>query len=246
MDDVAIFDTVLSADQIKELYEGRYLGELRPNQFGTTAGLWHLNGNSTDSSGNNNHGTDTAITYSQANGKFGQGAGFNGSTSKILLADNLFKYTGDFTASCWVNITALQDAGLIANYRYTGAYFGFGLNVKADGVVRFFTASGGGGVTELLSSNTLSTGIWYHVAVVRVNSTGSRIYVNGNLVGSDSNTTNPTYTTTHYPSLGVRRYDNAIYEAYLNGKLEEAQIASTALTANQIRTMYALGKGMYQ
>ena len=53
------------------------LGEYNGAGSGTTKLLLHLNGNSTDSSGNGNNGTDTAITYSQANGKFGQGAGFS-------------------------------------------------------------------------------------------------------------------------------------------------------------------------
>jgi len=39
-------------------------------------GYWRLNGNSNDASGNGNNGTDTNITYSQANGVLNGGAGF--------------------------------------------------------------------------------------------------------------------------------------------------------------------------
>ncbi len=45
---------------------------------------WRMEGNSNDSKGSNN-GTDSNITYSNANGRFGQGAAFNGTTSSILL-----------------------------------------------------------------------------------------------------------------------------------------------------------------
>ena len=46
------------------------LGEYIPNS--NTKLLLHLNGNSTDSSGNGNNGTDTNITYGLGYGKFGQ------------------------------------------------------------------------------------------------------------------------------------------------------------------------------
>ena len=49
-----------------------------------TRALYHLNGNATDSSGNARNGTGTAITYSLANGRLDQGAGFNNSTSQPL------------------------------------------------------------------------------------------------------------------------------------------------------------------
>jgi len=48
-------------------------------------GYWRLNGNSSDYSGGAFNGTDTNISYSQSNGILHQGAGFDGTTSKILL-----------------------------------------------------------------------------------------------------------------------------------------------------------------
>ena len=59
------------------------LGEYLGAGASTTKLLLHLNGKSTDSSGNGNNGTNSNITYSLANGKFGQGAGFNGSSNSI-------------------------------------------------------------------------------------------------------------------------------------------------------------------
>ena len=112
IDDLAVFNTVLTPDQIKELYEGRTVGEGWP-QAGLVLGM-HLNGNSTDYSGNNNHGTDTAITYSTANGKFGQGAGFNGSSSKIVVPNasiNGLKITGAQTWCAWVQLGADTASG---------------------------------------------------------------------------------------------------------------------------------------
>ncbi len=44
----------------------------------TMAGYYRMEGNSNDSSGNGNNGTDTSMTYNLASGKFGQGASGDG------------------------------------------------------------------------------------------------------------------------------------------------------------------------
>src|SRR5690348_3864445 len=62
---------------------------------------WKLDGNSTDSI-DSNTGTDTAISYSAGNGLIIQGAGFNGSTSKILIPSQTVT---NCTISFWVNFT---------------------------------------------------------------------------------------------------------------------------------------------
>lgn len=72
---------------------------------------WRFEGNSTDSKGSNN-GTDTDITYSVANGKYGQGAGFNGTSSKILTGNNPFSNANLATASVsfWFNHSATNPS----------------------------------------------------------------------------------------------------------------------------------------
>ena len=79
--------------------------------FGKTGliGYYRLNGNSTDESGSGKNGTDTAITYSDANGRFGNGAGFNGSSSKITFSA-IIAPTSTFTFLAWVKPTSLAAA----------------------------------------------------------------------------------------------------------------------------------------
>lgn len=62
-----------------------------------------LNGNANDVSGQNNTGTPTDITYPQ--GRFGQAARFNGTTSKVACGDTPFdwiEYNTPFTISAWI------------------------------------------------------------------------------------------------------------------------------------------------
>lgn len=237
IDDFSVFNVALSADQIKELYEGRYLGELRPNQFGTTAGLWHLNGNSTDSSGNNNHGTDTAITYSQANGKFGQGAGFDGSTSKIDMGtSNTFNFTGDFTILMWINPTSIANAAQLVRRGSSNGY-----QFQFDTTNARLALAPRGLTTVYSSNNAIAAGSWQLSGLTRSGTTVT-FYRNGSPWGT---ATVATINSDSGQNMIIGSDPASSAGTEYNGKMDELYIASTALTANQIRTMYALGKGLY-
>ncbi|NTW31353.1 MAG: hypothetical protein HGB12_01740, partial [Bacteroidetes bacterium] len=72
------------------------------NSGSLTTGLvsyWDMEGNSNDLWGSSN-GTNTSITFSSANGKISQGAGFNGSSSKIT--GTVTMPTSAYTVSAWL------------------------------------------------------------------------------------------------------------------------------------------------
>lgn len=255
IDDAAIFSSALSADQIKELYEGHIYGELRPNQFGTTVALYHFEGNANDSSGNSNYGTSTSITYSLANGKLGQGAGFNGTTSKIVVADaasiqDIFAAGGTFMA--WINPTTTGGGGFgrIAEKDETGN----------DGWLLYVTDSSGGFCKlEFQKRFSTTNGLWttstrpieltkWHHVVVTYSSAATTndpiFYVNGAPVAI-SETTTPVGSASSDASnplvIGNRNSDNA---RGMNGAMDEMYTTKTILTANQIRQIYAYQKGL--
>src|SRR5664280_2692195 len=66
---------------------------------------FRMEGDSTDYWGSNN-GTDTAITYNSGNGKVNQGAGFNGSTSKITMSGCPITGSGNFSIFVWVKTSS--------------------------------------------------------------------------------------------------------------------------------------------
>lgn len=76
------------------------IGEFWPSI--NLARLYHLNGNSIDYSGNGQNGADTNISYAAAYGKFGQGAAFNGSSSKINIRA-ITTLTGNFFIAFWIS-----------------------------------------------------------------------------------------------------------------------------------------------
>lgn len=238
IDDFAVFSSVLTADQIKELYEGRYIGEWMPQA--NLVGLWHLNGNSTDSSGNNNHGTDTAITYSLANGKIAQGAGFNGTTSFISIPDTAStSFTTAITAMTWIKLDVTTSGRtIIAKPRSAGGY-GFSFDVST-GKLSLVLNNGTTGY-QLDGNTTMSTGTWYH-AVCTWDGTTGRVYLNGS---QDNSSTTPfSSIADSAEAINIGR-QNAGLAQYFDGAIDEVAIFSRALTAAEIRHWYAWSSGRY-
>ncbi len=251
MDDCFFLNgTALTPDAIKELYEGRYVGELWP-QTGLV-GLWHLNGNSTDFSGGNNHGTDTAITYSLANGKLGQGAGFNGSSSKITIPDsNALDLTTNHTINLWLKFTALPTSGAIQNilckYDSGGTYGagGYDINVvESSGniITRYFPYPASN-IVQFTRTYSLNT---YYMLTVSYDNSYLYIYLNGSLMSTTACTGAFTANTKplevgHFGSLNP----TSELGRWFNGSIDEVSVWNRSLTANEIRKMYAWQVGKY-
>ena len=138
------------------------LGEYIGAGASITKGLWHLNGNINDSSGNN------TVTYfggsptpSYNNGKFGQGVVFNGSSNFLYIADTNFGGTGSFTMSVWaklISTSGLQT--LISQYGITTGYAKFFFGFQSGGNLCFYLYNTSGtGYLTIDTSLSLSTGV---------------------------------------------------------------------------------------
>ena len=245
-DDVAVFDAALSADQIKELYEGRYLGELRPNQFGTTTALYHLS-STTDFSGNNRHLTNNN-TVGFVSGKFSNCADFGASnTNKYLTytADSMgLTNTGSKSYVGWIKIQTAPTTGqnqYIFDHFFSDATREQLVYRNSGGTLQLYAARNGQGGEPTGTYNVdLGTTLWHQVGFV-FNNTTFKVYLNGNEVISTSATGAAASGATPRFYMGADVNAANLYKGYM----DEFYLPSTALTAIQIRTMYALGKGLY-
>jgi len=206
------------------------LGEYISKGSGTTKLLLHLNGNSTDDSGNSNNGTDTSITYSQANGRFGQGAGFNGSSSKITLTTN--PNPTIFTFSFWCKISG----GSVIGSNTTGQG---NLNIQTtplNGTIILIKS----GLVIIGTSNTGSTfsNIWTNFIITYNQTTGVfNFYRDGKPYGSGTNIQTLTSAT-----LNLGRNDSG---EWLSGALDEVILENVAWTPAQIAKYYTMTKGRF-
>lgn len=235
----------------EKLSLGEYLGA----GSGTTKLLLHLNGNSSDSSGSNNHGTDTNITYSQANGKFGQGAGFAGNggiridnmggiTNGSITFVTWFKRTGDGTLGSSHDTDF--DAVLLHGY---SAYFRAGFDGSNKKRLKIASKS----ATTWYYTNQpsdITDNVWNNAIFVHDGTNGKdSIYLNGQLV-VETNTFTGNFTT--YDNANYRngiggRYNNSTTPTsnFLNGKVDESFLENRAWTASEARKYFTNAKGRF-
>lgn len=152
--------------------------------------LLHMNGanGSTsflDSSNNNfsiTRSGNTQISTTQS--KFGgSSAYFNGSSAlNIPTSATQFNANQDFTIECWAYLSSYSLRGIIGTFDFGRAVLG----VDSSGTLYFSRAN----VVAVAqsSSGAISLNTWHHIAVARSGS-AVRMFINGNLVGSgtDSN-----------------------------------------------------------
>ena len=216
---------------------------------GTTNTAYYKMSDATDSTLNGYNGTPTSVNFNVA-GKFGNAGEFNGSSSKIQIANNSFNYS-TMSFSGWVNPSA-NDAYMyiFQNGMYDNRISGsIGWYVRRDAggslLARGYSANSLT-VAEFditSASGTIPLNTWTNVVCV-LTPTSFNIYVNGNstAVASASFTNPVTYSSTQPAVVHVGSgyyYNNAaIYESFWEGKLDQVRIFNKALDEGEVLQLY--------
>ncbi len=216
---------------------GQYLG----SGSGTTKLLLHLNGNSTDSSGNGNNGTDTAITYSLANGKFGQGASFNGSSSNIELPSGVvLTSTANQTIALWFklgNITQVDKDLINLSEDTTKVTYDHDYN---NGVYKFRRIKQMVAIQEVTTAFTDTTS--FHSAVGTYDGTKIHLYIDGVEIGTGTVASGNGSSGAHN-SANVGCDNNS--SQFFNGSIDEVIVENTAWSAEKVKKYYTMTKGRF-
>lgn len=219
------------------------LGEYNGVGSGTTKLLLHLNGNSNDSSGNSNNGSDTNITYSQVNSKFGKCAGFNGN-GIITTPSSVYMSATQFLLSIWVKtISSGTGSGmLISSSNNDGSIISYRLRYnKNTQTVQFIRNDNSGNiVTNITSSITINDGKWHNIIATLNTSIGSKIYIDGTERASDSITTQNNITSLS-TAIGGAQYGGD----YFTGEIDEVIIENVAWSQEKIKKYYTMTKGRF-
>ena len=206
-----------------------------------TVGLWHLNGNSNDDSGNGNNGTDTAIVYGKQYGKFNEGAYFNGSNSDITFSNVYIDVTG-FTIIAWrYLLDASAYRNIISKCTDNQAHPFDIYVVKGSQDVQFYVGNGvnPGVGNNVKGSNCVIFNKWQCWMFTLDSNKLASIYVDGKHV--NSGTLNFTIVNGTTPvRLGIRQ------DGYVkaNGSADEVIIENKVWTQQEIQKYYtnALGR----
>lgn len=214
---------------------------------------WKMDENSgtsiIDSSGSSytaNFGTGTS-SPSWSAGKFGIGTSFNGSTNYISIGStDTLNFTSSFTLSAWVKTSQTVSSG---NYPAIAGK-GF-LQSGTNGYGLFINGDDSNKVTfQARNNNTISTALgisisdnkWHHVVGVRNHETNtSYIYVDGQLINSNTTALSAGYSSSRNFGIGMRNGSNWSFP--FNGMIDEVRVYDRALNNNEIQNLYNWAPG---
>jgi hypothetical protein len=179
-----------------------------------------------------------------APGKVGRAFGFDGLSSHVQIpSSTALSPTGPFTLEGWVNydrITGSTGGTIAMKGPDAEAPADWALLISASRKLRphVYTTSW----NYFDCSTTLSTGAWYHVAMVYDGST-LRGYLNGILDGAMS-VAGTVRSSTHPMKIGAYASQNApSTTSFLSGRIDELSLHARALSSNEVHSLFAADAG---
>jgi len=192
---------------------------------------YRFEGDSNDSKGTR-HGTGTDISYSTANGKFLQGARFNGGSSYITLPTTIPTLT-TFSIFMWIK-TMFNAATNMHLYQQAAIANNANVDVSVTDAHKFKAAIyDGAPETYVESSILVNDGAWNNVIVTRTGATMT-LYINGAADGQI--TTGKTITIGH-DIIGIGRHSSGVQ--YFDGAMDDFALFSRVLTPAEISAYYS-------
>ena len=251
LDDIRIYNRTLDSASVQALYhEGGYDA---PKTTIPTNGLvaWYpFTGNTLDSSGNNNHGTNNGATLTTDRfGKTNCAYQFNGTNgvSRIRVPDSKSLTVGSaLTISLWVKYNSLANNDNILLEKGTyGNGISDGYNLYFDnnfGKLPYYEKGllyGNGSSSYGIGDTSNLDNGWHHMLVVYNPSIGNRIYIDGKLKRQYQpslctsckilNSTNPLY-------IG-----NTGFGIPWNGSIDDIRIYNTSIDSVGVQALYHEG-----
>jgi hypothetical protein len=246
MDEVAVFNSALSATDISDLYNKSlqnqsYCAATAPTcGQGDTAGMvsyWNAEGNANDVMGINNGTPSGAVSYTT--GKVGQGFAFNGVSGLVNIGDNPSLRPSQFTVMTWFKpILPVSPAGWQvfgfhpANMNVGNAWT---IVANADGHYDFRMWPGTFKVISAPANSVVAS--WTYLAGTFDGST-MKFYINGTLIGSMPSGSSYNSQLCGITIGGCSICGGCGNSPSVNGIMDEVAIFNRSLSATEVQTLY--------
>lgn len=208
---------------------------------------YRFEGNANDSASGGNDGTATNTSYRAAYGQFGEGAGLNGVSSKITVANNSnLNPSGSFTENFWIYVNAYSGRETLwaGKWGETNTQREYAVAEQGGGTGKIsflFAATGGFGTgsaeVDIAEPSTIA---WHMITLVFNSGQNVEGYIDGTLVGSAS-----TSATSVYGGTNPFEISNAANRiggdsgGYLNGDIDDLSFFNRALTPSEVASLYS-------
>ena len=190
--------------------------------------VYHFNGNSNDSTSNQNNGTDTSVTYGASYAKLngGQGANFNGTSSKITRTYANIGTT--ISVDTWFNLASLTTTEAYISFMST-------LFQAASGATPlYYYPDTSGGSNGPSTSPTVNLSTFYHWAIT-ITGTTQNFYFNGAQQGTANTTATNSVNTVNNSTETIGAWGSG---RYWSGSLDELRISSVTRALSWYSTQY--------
>ena len=185
------------------------------------------------------------------NGKIGSCYSFNGSNSISINAVVLPSQTPAWSFTCWFY---LSDTTMTT----ASCFFSERIGTNSTGYTIFIYPKTGkilvdDGMRWEITPQTFTQNTWYHLAITR-NSSGKKLYINGELKGSTSTIGNTTTVNTNGCLIGLAQSSSALATGNqgIKGKLNDIRIYNHCLSQKEIKEIskglilhYQLNRNIY-
>jgi PKD repeat protein len=263
IDDVAIFPTALTRQQIRNQYlaAGYSIPGLPPapaDAYGADVYnhdpdlYWRLSdatGSNTaaDSGVYNNAGTATGVAFGQPGalpGVSNNAAQFNGSSSFVVAKNSVANPTV-YSESAWFKTTSTSGGRIIGfGNASTGLSTSYDRMVYLTNDGRLIFGANGGGLRTLTTTGTYNDGQWHQVVATQ-GPDGMKLYVDGTLLVQNAAFTTAQNYTGFWRIGGdnLNAWPNRPTSNFLAGTIDEVAVYSTVLSAAEVAQQYSLATG---
>ena len=187
------------------------------------------------------NGTPSNVNFN-VQGKFGNAAEFNGSSSQIAVA-KISQLTDDVSVSLWVNLASTSSGSYLRMFSLNAVQNGWAGTLAVryqpnSGNFNIAVGNGNSAETAVLNHTyALTQSTWYHICITRNDSTNvTKLYINGSEEDSETVSATATIQSNASSSIGtsVPIYGPTVW----NGKIDQVRIFDSALNASQVTQLY--------
>lgn len=201
---------------------------------GDSQSYYQFEGNSNDQIASNN-GTDSNVTYSSANGKFGEGAGFAG-TGYIEFSNTLRRANNTTNSiAFWFKTTEVAQKMMYGegSTSNNNPLYNVDINVGASGRVRFSIRIQSGAGAEISGSGSGFNDDEWHSCVVTKNGSNFELFVDDISQGTLSSSLIPETNR-----VGIGALLRATEAIHFIGELDDFLFFDAVLTAEEITAIF--------
>jgi len=250
IDEVRVYNRDLSASEVSRLYTSGATKMFAAPKNGLV-GYWSFEeGTGTkvgDFSNQGNTGTWYGSGSHWADGKFGKGGSFDGSSDYVDMGDVLDMRTGDYSVSVWfkttdTQFTLVQKSLAASNPNRWFIIYGEETNVLK---AAFTDAEGSAIQATWTTTTSILDNNWHHVVAVYDRDSLLTLYVDGvSRATADISSRNGADINISC-SLRIGAYndsDCSVYSSFkMNGSIDEVRIYNRALEISEITALYNSG-----